>query len=108
MTDLPSLYESKTIVRLTKLKGLSRETGAMFDTGYWVEGFFVDLPALGNHINLFRERRPRWSHEDPENTPEIVEALGTFTSSIIEKIDGLDIHTQNSIWRVSLIREHAP
>ena len=108
MIDLSSLYKSKTPVRLTKLKGLSRETGAMFDTGYWVEGFFVDSPVPGNNINLFRERRPRWSHEDPENTPEIVEALGTFTSSIIEKIDGLDIHTQNSVWRVSLVREVAP
>ena len=97
--ELSDLYTDQSFVRLIKLEALSRETGAMLKTGYWVEGILQAPISTGETIRLLRHRRPRWA-DDPEGTPEIVERLGLFESSEIQKIDHNLLYTQNSIWQI--------
>lgn len=105
--DLIFIYSNQTVVRLTKLAAHPGADNALLPTGYWVEGVFAKPPLPGHHILFFRARRPRWDQEDPKTTPEIVELPGIFESSEIMRIDGADIYTQNSVWRVSIVGESA-
>lgn len=82
-------------VKLTKLEGevapRSESHRVNPNIGYTLDGVLLTDIGIGSAIKVWREHRNG------------VASAGIFTSSPIQAIDGYNIKTMNSIWRIEIL-----
>ncbi len=78
-------------VRLTKLKGPVGPRPDSINLGYTIEGVLLFDLKIGAAIKVWRHVR----------NGEVIE--GMFISSAIQMINGNEIHTTNSIWKIEVL-----
>jgi hypothetical protein len=82
-------------VRLTKMEGdvapLSYEARVNPNIGYAMVGFLITDLAVGQPIEATRIERNG------------IKALGVFSSSPVTSIEGDNIRTRNSVWKIEII-----
>jgi hypothetical protein len=79
-------------IRLTKLNAIQKPEMAL-ETGYEIEGYLIDSVKVGSIVNVWRTMRNG------------IEVPGHFTSTVVAKIEGDKIYTQNSIWQIEVIEK---
>jgi hypothetical protein len=80
-------------IRLVKIQG---DKDSHYPIGYWSEGILLADVERGHTIKMLRYLRSGREQGEPSE----VKVTGYFTSSIVTHIEGTDVITANSIWKV--------